>query len=174
MVRYRRNFLPGGTFFFTLTLRDRSCRFLVEHIEALRVAVRHTKSRRPFEIDAMVVLPEHLHMVVTLPHGESDYSGRIRMLKGRFTRTVVADGIALNRNARGEYDLWQRRFWEHTIRNEIDMERHVDYVHFNPVKHGYVSRAADWPHSSIHRFIKAGSMAADWGAQFDDQLSFGE
>ncbi len=175
MVRYRRNFVPGGTFFFTITLRDRSSRILVDHIDALRAAVRDAQARNPFDIDAMVVMPDHIHMVVTLPPGDTNYSGRIRFIKSRFTRAIAASGVALNRNTRGEYDLWQRRFWEHTIRNELDMEHHINYVHINPVKHGHVARAVDWPHSSIHRNIKAGWMTPDWGVDINnDETSFGE
>ena len=175
MVRYRRNFVPGGTFFFTITLRDRSSRVLVDHIDALRAAVRAAQARRPFDIDAMVVMPDHIHMVVTLPLGDTNYSNRLRFIKSRFTRAAAAGGVALNRNARGEYDLWQRRFWEHTIRDELDMEQHINYVHINPVKHGYVTRAVDWPHSSIHRYIKAGWLTPDWGVNItDSETPFGE
>ena len=175
MVRYRHDFVPGGTYSFTITLRDRSSRILIDHIDALRAAVRAAQVRHPFDIDAMVVMPDHIHRVVTLPPGDINYSGRIRFIKSRFTRAVAASGVMLNRNARGECDLWQRRFWEHTIRDELDMENHINYVHINPVKHGYVTRAVDWPHSSIHRYIKAGWMTPDWGVDIDDyKMSFGE
>jgi len=151
MVLYRRNLVPGGTFFFTVTLADRDSRVLVEHVASLRDAFRLTRRERPFIIEAIVILPDHLHAVVTLPPDDADFSGRWRRLKSHFTRRVLAAGIAVSRNSRGEYALWQRRFWEHTVRDESDFARHVDYIHFNPIKHGLTSRVADWPHSSFHR-----------------------
>jgi putative transposase len=114
MVRYRRNFLPGGTFFFTVTLADRTSSVLVDHIDALRDAFRVTQTERPFTTDAMVVLPEHLHAIITLPRDDFDFSGRWRRLKSLFTRHVVAAGVPVARNPKREHDLWQRRFWEHT------------------------------------------------------------
>src|SRR5262249_20870409 len=115
MVRYRRNFVPGGTFFFTVTLADRRSSVLVDHVDLLRVAVRTTQAERPFTIDAIVILPEHLHAIITLPQDDFDYSGRWRRLKGLFTRHVSARGIAVERNSKREYTLWQRRDLEHTI-----------------------------------------------------------
>ena len=175
MVRYRRNFLAGGTYFFTLTLRDRSSRLLVEYVDVLREAFRAARQRHPFTIEAMVVLPEHLHMVMTLPPDDAAYDSRIRFIKSRFSRRMAQSGAPVQRNARGEYDLWQRRYWEHTIRDDEDMQRHVDYIHFNPVKHGHAMRAADWPHSSIHRYIRVGWMNVDWAfGAADDGAVFGE
>ena len=162
MVHYRRNRVPAGTYFFTATLRDRRAMLLVENIEILREALRHTLRQRPFVIDAMVVLPDHVHTVWTLPEGDADYAGRWRLLKSYFTRTLVKGGVGLTRNAKGEYDLWQRRYWEHSIRDEADLERHVDYIHYNPVKHGLVERVADWPYSSFHRFVRQGLCSPDW------------
>jgi putative transposase len=148
MVLYRRNFIQGGTFFFTATLADRRSSALVKNIDLLRRAFRVTRHERPFAVDAVVVLPEHLHIVMTLPPGDADFPGRWKRIKSLFTRYVVAAGADCKPNRRGEYALWQRRYWEHTIRNESDLTRHIDYVHYNPVKHGLVSRAGDWPHSS--------------------------
>ena len=162
MVHYRRNRLPGGTFFFTVVLRDRAATLLVDHVEPLRAAFRHARRQRPFAIDAMVVLPDHLHAIWTLPPGDADYAGRWRAIKSRFTRTLAGLGIALPKNARGEYALWQPRFWEHTIRNETDLARHVDYIHYNPVKHGHVTAVPDWPYSSFHRYVRAGLYPPDW------------
>lgn len=176
MVQYRRNRISGGTFFFTVTLRDRRSAALVENINALRQAFRITLSQRPFKIDAIVVLPDHLHTIWTLPHGDDDYPGRWRSIKGRFTHTLAATGVPLRRNAKGDYNLWQRRYWEHTIRNEADLSRHVDYIHFNPVKHGWAERVQDWPHSSFHRFVRAGLYPADWaggGLEYDEK-DYGE
>jgi putative transposase len=164
MVRYRRNFVPGGTFFFTVTVADRRSSMLVEHIAALRAAFRVTRGERPFAIDAVVVLPDHLHTIMTLPLDDSDFSGRWRRIKSLFTRRIAAHDDTL-RNERGEYAVWQRRFWEHTVRDETDFARHVDYIHCNPVKHGLVSRVRDWPYSSFHRYVRQGLLPEDWGGE---------
>ena len=175
MVAYRRNFVAGGTFFFTLTLWDRSSCVLTENIDLVRRALRVTRRARPFAINAIVVLPEHLHAVLTLPAADADYSGRWRRFKGLFSRLLMTGGANFVKNHRGEYAIWQRRFWEHTIRDESDLERHVDYIHFNPVKHGYVLRACDWPYSSFHRFVKLRWLPLDWGgAQVVANGKYGE
>jgi putative transposase len=163
MVRYRRNRVPGGTFFFTVALADRRSRILVEHIVALRTAFRRVRNSRPFTIDAIVVLPDHLHAIFTLPEGDDDFSGRWRSIKSLFVRGVIAHAVAVERNAKGEYALWQPRFWEHTMRDETDFERHVDYIHYNPVKHQLCSRVSDWPYSSFHSYVRAGLLPRDWG-----------
>src|ERR1700730_13208591 len=156
MVRYRRNFVPGGTYFFTVTLADRTSSAIVHHLGALRIAFRIARHERPFTIEAIVILPEHC-----MP------SGRCRRL--------VAAGVPLKLHRNGEYALWQRRFWEQTIRNEIDFERHVDYVHFNPVKHKLVSRALEWPYSSFHVNVRRGPMPADWAGDVEEpMMDFGE
>lgn len=126
MVRYRRNLVAGGTFFFTVTLANRHSSTLVEHIAALRAAFRAARSERPFTLDAVVVLPDHLYAIMTLPSGDADFSGRWRRIKGLFTRHVLAAGARMERNVRGEYE--QKRFWEHTIRDERDFARHADYI----------------------------------------------
>jgi len=151
MVRYRRNLVAGGTFFFTVTLADRRATLLVDHIHVLRAAFRIARRDRPFAIDAVVVLPDHLHALLTLPVNDADFSGRWRRIKGHFSSALIAAGAKLKRSWNGDLALWQRRFWEHTIRDESDFARHVDYIHFNPVKHGHVTRVRDWPHSSFHR-----------------------
>jgi putative transposase len=175
MVRYRRNFVPGGTFFFTVTLADRRSRALVEHIGALRTAFRITRRERPFVINAIVVLPDHLHAIVTLPENDSDFSGRWRQIKSLFSREVAATCGSLKPNRKGEYGLWQRRFWEHTVRDDDDFSRHFDYIHFNPVRHGLVSRACDWPHSSFHLYVRRGWLPKDWGGDAKEGRSgFGE
>ena len=163
MVRYRRNYLQGGTFFFTVTLADRRSSALIEHIEALRSAFRTTQSERPFTLDAVVILPDHLHTVITLPPDDADFSGRWRQIKSLFTQSIAAADTTVRRNKKGEYALWQRRFWEHTIRDEADLARHVDYIHYNPVKHGLVPRVCDWPHSSFHQYVQRGWLPRDWG-----------
>ena len=174
MVRYRRNFVPGGTFFFTATLADRRSRALVKYFSSLRRAFRTVRRERPFSIDAVVVLPDHLHIIMTLPPDDADFSGRWKRFKGLFTRLAVAQGLPSTRNQRGEYALWQRRFWEHTIRDEIDLARHIDYIHYNPVRHGLVSQVCDWPHSSFHRYVRLGVLPRDWGGNIASGLRFGE
>jgi putative transposase len=174
MVLYRRNFVAGGTFFFTVTLADRRSSVLVQNIALLRYAFRITRSERPFAIDAVVVLPDHLHIVMTLPQDDADFPGRWKRIKSLFTRKVVAHGLGFKRNQRGEYALWQRRFWEHTIRDEEDLARHIDYIHYNPVKHGLVTQVCDWPHSSFHRYVKLGVLPRDWGGVAASNLRTGE
>ncbi len=175
MVHYRRNLVPGGTFFFTVALANRRSSVLVENVDSLRQAFRVTRDERPFEIDAIVILPEHLHAIMTLPPTDFDYSGRWRRVKSLFTRAMLNSGASITRDSRGEYQLWQRRFWEHTIRDDGDFERHVDYIHFNPVKHNLVPRVADWPHSSFHRYVRQRMLPADWaGAVRDPSDGFGE
>jgi putative transposase len=175
MVKYRRNFLPGGTFFITATLADRRSRMLVEHIEPLRSAMRLTRRRYPFALDAIVILPDHLHVVMTLPEADADFSIRWSLIKRRFTRAVVSAGVPVVRRVQGEVALWQRRFWEHTIRDDRDFDRHVDYIHYNPVKHCLVTRVRDWPYSSFHRYVRLGLLPPDWGGEFQQEPAhFGE
>jgi putative transposase len=168
MVRYRRNFVRGGTYFFTVTLADRKSNFIVEHVSALRAAVTNTRRKHPFMIEAVAVLPEHLHLIMTLPEHDSNFPMRWSLIKRRFTTLVAKTGVTMSRHRNGEYALWQRRFWEHTIRDEDDFERHVDYIHFNPVKHGLVDRVTDWPHSSFHRFVRSGLLPGDWGGELGE------
>jgi putative transposase len=163
MVRYRRNFVAGGTFFFTATLWDRSASTLIDNIGALRMSFRVARRERPFVIDAIVILPDHLHAIWTLPPDDADFSGRWRRIKSHFMHQAVAGGAKIDRRSNGEFAIWQRRFWEHTIRDESDFARHVDYIHFNPVKHGLVSRVRDWSYSSFHLFVRRGILPVDWG-----------
>ncbi len=156
MVLYRRNVVPGGTFFFTVTLADRRSSVLVDHVGLLRRAFRNARDRKSFVVDAIVILPDHLHAILTLPPGDSDFSGRWRAIKAEFTRSIVRTGATIPRDDRGEYLLWQRRFWEHTIRDDQDFERCANYIHFNPVKHRLVSIPGEWPFSSLHRYVRAG------------------
>ena len=165
MVRYRRNFVPGGTYFFTAALHDRKAQWLISHIHSLREAFRLARREHPFDIRAIVVLPDHLHCIWTLPAGDADYSHRWRLIKSRFSRSLAGAGVPVRRNANGEYAVWQRRFWEHTIRDEKDFQTHADYIHYNPVKHGIVKTVAQWPYSSFHRFVRLGWLTADWAAE---------
>jgi putative transposase len=176
MTNYRRNFLAGGTFFFTVNLADRRLRLLIEHVDGLRAAIREVRERHPFTIDAMVVLPDHLHAVWTLPEGDSNFGSRWRLIKSAFSRSLPAgEFVSGSRVTKGERGIWQRRYWEHTIRDENDFARHVDYVHINPVKHGFVTRVRDWPHSSFHRMVELGVYPEDWAGDAADLVgNFGE
>lgn len=175
MVLYRRNRVAGGTYFFTVTLRDRRSDALVCHAGLLREAFRTVRANRPFTFDAIVILPDHLHTIWTLPEGDSDYSGRWRAIKSRFSQHLKQTDYPLIQNKHGEYNLWQRRFWEHTIRDDNDFTRHVDYVHWNPVKHGLVEQVSEWPYSSFHRFVRLGYYPLNWAGGVDeDQADYGE
>ena len=175
MVRYRRNYLAGGTFFLTATLADRHSRMLVEQISALRLAFSRTRKEHPFSIDAIVVLPDHLHIMMTLPPDDANFSTRLSLIKRRFTAGVLQSGLSVGRHSNGELALWQRRFWEHTIRDDKDFERHADYIHYNPVRHGLVAAVRDWPYSSFHRYVRLGLLPGDWGGHVrDGRVEFGE
>ncbi len=168
MPRYIRAFIPGGTFFFTLALLERHRRLLTEHIDALRSAFAEERCKRPFTIDAIVVLPDHLHCIWTLPEGDSDFSTRWHGIKWRFSRAIPpGERLSPRRIRKGERGVWQRRFWEHAIRDDTDFARHADYIHHNPVKHGLARSPADWPYSSFQRFVAAGIYPADWAASAD-------
>ena len=176
MTRYLRNFVPGGCYFFTVNLADRRQRLLTEHIGNLRNAFRETRARHPFTIDAIVILPDHLHAIWTLPPGDFDFATRWRLIKSAFSRGLApGELVSESRAAKGERGIWQRRYWEHTLRDENDVARHVDYIHFNPVKHGHAPRVRDWPHSSFHRMVKLGVYPADWAGDVrGDDRNFGE
>ena len=165
MSNYVRANSPGATYFFTVVLADRSRRLLVDHIDVLRKAFRNELIAHPFIIDAVVILPDHLHCIWTLPEGDPDFSNRWLRIKSAFSRalpnTEQRSASRLRQNERG---IWQRRYWEHQIRDERDYEAHVDYIHFNPVKHGHVTSVSDWPYSSFHRFVQQGTLPADWGS----------
>ena len=169
MVNYRRNFVPGGTYFFTVTLLNRKSSQLIESIDSLRLAFRKAQANKPFSIDAMVVLPEHLHTIWTLSVNDSDYLGRWKAIKSIFTRELIKSGTPINKRKDGSAQLWQRHYWEHTIRDDNDLNRHIDYIHNNPVKHGLVESAVDWPYSSLHRYLRLGMLPSNClGEQVDD------
>ena len=176
MTSYRRNFVPGGCQFFTVNLAERKSRLLTDRIDVLRAAFRNARARHPFTIDAIVVLPDHLHAIRSLPNNDADFATRWRLIKTTFSRAVPAgERISRSRLHKGERGIWQRRFWEHTLRDEHDYARHVDYIHFNPVKHGLVTRVRDWPHSSFHRMVRLGVYPLDWGGDVaTDTTEFGE
>ena len=171
MPNYRRWYISGGTFLFTLVTCDRR-RFLAEEQarNSLRLAIEKVREKLPFEITAMVLMLDHLHAVWTLPTGDSNYSLRWKRIKEIFTSNYLAAGGSEvlpndSRLHQGERGIWQRRYWEHTVQDEDDLKRCVDYVHWNPKKHGCVSNVRDWPWSSFHRFVQAGEYTLDWGAE---------
>jgi putative transposase len=176
MTDYRRIRVPGATWFFTVNCAERrGNRLLTDHIEGLRAAFRKVRATHPFEIQAMVVLPEHLHCVWTLPEGDADFHTRWALIKADFSRALPAgERRSESRIKRGERGIWQRRFWEHLIRDETDLARHIDYIHFNPVKHGWVTRVGDWPYSSFHRFVDRGVYPPDWATEPDASITGGE
>lgn len=157
MSDYRRAYVPAATYFFTLVTRDRRPwlgtdlgRF------ALRQAMRATRNRRPFDILGIVVLPDHLHAIWSLPHGDHDFSAQWKSIKQRCTNTMRRSGI-------GQRSLWQPRFWEHVIRDDEDLRRHLDYIHYNPVKHGFCAAPVEWGANSFHRYVREGIYPPDWG-----------
>ena len=161
MVAYRRYYIKGGTRFFTVNLKDRRSRLLTERIALFRYSISVVNQRRPFIINAWVVLPEHLHCIWTLPNNDDDFSSRWRDIKGCFSRTLKRQHI------------WQPRFWEHAIRDEEDYRRHVDYIYINPLKHGWVTQVIDWPFSTFHRDVQRGLYPANWAGE-SFELSCGE
>lgn len=164
-MQYRRANTKGATYFFTVNLADRSQALLVDNYQLLKEAIRIVKYRHPFQIDAMVVLPEHLHAIWTLPLDDADFSNRWRLIKSGFSRQLPKNEYRSDsRESKAERGIWQRRFWEHQIRNQQDYNQHVDYIHYNPVKHGYVAKPSDWQHSSIHKFIQSGIINENWGS----------
>jgi putative transposase len=172
MPNYRRNWQPGGTFFFTVNLAERHGNdLLTRHVDVLRHAVHVTKTAHPFEIIAWVVLPDHMHAIWILPPDDTDYALRWRAIKSIFSRNLPpVEKTTTNRLSRGERGIWQRRFWEHTIRDERDLENHVAYIHYNPVKHGHAASPREWPHSSFHRFVRDDLLPEDWAVASDLEL----
>ncbi len=175
MPDYRRARHPGGTYFFTLTLLQRCDNdLLTRHIERLRDAVRTVRRGHPFDIHGWVVLPDHLHCVVQLPEGDTDFTLRLRLIKAGFSKSLPrTEWLSAVRQRRGERGIWQRRFWEHLIKDEADYRAHMDYVHINPVKHGLVERVVDWPYSTFHRLAAEGVYPIDWaGSAGADALGY--
>jgi putative transposase len=168
MSRYRRLKAEGGTFFFTVTLADRSSDLLVREVDRLRAVYRSIGQRFPFQTVAICILPDHLHAIWSLPDNDADFSTRWSLIKSGFSRGLPAPPRSLSKVAKREKGIWQRRYWEHAIRNDDDLARHIDYIHFNPVKHGLVACAGDWPHSSFHRYVERGELPRDWGGDIGD------
>ena len=174
MPSYRRAWHPGGTYFFTVNLLQRHGNdLLTRHAGLLRKVVRSVQSRHPFRIHGWVVLPEHLHCVIELPPDDTDFATRWRLIKMEFSKGLPkTERLSKVRAARGERGIWQRRYWEHLIRDDADMQAHMDYVHFNPVKHGLVRRVADWPISTFHELVKQEIYPPDWGGGNDTLLAY--
>lgn len=164
MPDYRRAWHPGGTYFFTVNLLQRHGNgLLTRHVEVLREVVTSVRRQYPFRIHGWVVLPEHMHCVIELPQHDADFATRWRLIKMAFSKAIPrAERLSEVRARRGERGIWQRRYWEHLIRNEADFQAHMDYVHINPVKHGLVKQVADWPYSTFHRLVEQGVYPADW------------
>lgn len=161
MVNYRRNRIQNGTYFFTITLRNRRSDLLVFRIDALFSAWRRARRRVPHRVVAFVVMPDHLHALVTMKDGRDDYSRLIQDVKKGFTRRMAYEG---------KIDSpWQARFWEHTIRDDNDLRNHIYYIHINPLKHGMVESVADWPHSTFHRYVRKGWLPIDWAGDSLDR-----
>jgi putative transposase len=183
MPNYRRLRQPGGTYFFTVVTYKRKPLFDQPDARLfLREALKQVNSLFPFQTDAVCLLPDHIHTIWTLPDGDADYSVRWRRIKSLFSRQFRQKyGATLefnsSRSKKQELTIWQHRFWEHTIWDETDYENHFDYIHFNPVKHGYVQRVCDWPWSSFHRYVKRGVYSILWGDLMENTLegiNFGE
>jgi putative transposase len=176
MPRYQRAKFAGGTFFFTVAIADRSDDLLIREIDRLRESYRLVQQRRPFQTIAICILPDHLHTIWSLPENDSDFSSRWSLIKSAFSRGLPPAYSRSERHIeKREKGLWQRRYWEHVIRDEVDLHRHIDYIHFNPVKHGLVSRVVDWPHSSFHQYVAREELSIDWGGDVREIVgSFGE
>lgn len=167
-MRYRRIFEPGASYFFTVVTYARRPLFDdPANVDLLHGSIAEVKSRHPFEIDAYVILPDHLHMVWSLPAGDSNYSMRWNLAKAVFTRKYARrhpmPKRSASRMAKREQAVWQRRFWEHLIRDEEDFSNHLDYIHLNPVEHGLVTQPALWLHSSFAAWVEYGRYDQNWG-----------
>ena len=156
MSNYRRIRISGGRYFFTVNLADRRARLLIDYIDLLHHAFQKVQNRHPFIMLAHVILPDHLHCIWRLPPSDNDYSTRWRIIKTEFSLTLPPAAKPI----RG---VWQRRFWEHAIRDEDDFRRHADYIHYNPVKHGHAESALQWPHSSFRRYVRDEIYPPNWG-----------
>ncbi len=176
MPEYRRANIPGSSVFVTIVTHERAKLFsMPENINKLRQACSIVMTEKPFTIDAAVILPEHIHFLWTLPPGDRDYSYRVGRMKVLFTRALrgannLPDDVCESRRKHRESDVWQRRFYEHTIRDEFDFRKHLDYLHFNPVKHGLVKCVHDWEYSSFHRGVKRGEYDIGWGCQCNGNI----
>ncbi|GMR20536.1 MAG: transposase [Gammaproteobacteria bacterium] len=169
MANYRRARTPGACYFFTVvTYRRQGILTLPGSRQALRRAIHDTRTHHPFEINAWVLLPDHLHCIWTLPENDHDFSRRWGLIKAQFSKAMksqlhIEQWLNPSRRKKRESTIWQHRFWEHQIRDEQDYRNHMDYIHYNPVKHGLVTQTKDWPYSTFHRYVQKGSYPVDWG-----------
>ena len=174
MSNYIRNQLAGASYFFTLTLAQRNTSLLTDNIDLLRQAHQRANALHPFNTIAICILPDHLHAIWQMPADNGDYALRWRMIKSQFSRNFSAnEQRSSSRIKHREKGIWQRRYWEHQIRDEFDLQRHKDYIHYNPVKHGLVSQAKDSPHSTFHKQVAQGLVGENWGG-YDEKGVFGE
>lgn len=173
MRTYQRLRINGGCYFFTVNLAKRhNNALLIANIDHLRDAFRITQRDHPFTMPAVVILPDHLHCLWQLPPDDSDFSTRWALIKARFSRNIpTGEPLSQSRQRKGERGIWQRRYWEHLIRDEADYYRHVDYIHYNPVKHGYVQAAKAWQYSSFHRWVAQGHYPPDWATCPSDVIT---
>lgn len=175
MPAYRRHRIPGGCYFFAVNLLYRNQSLLVTHIDLLRESVQTVKQNHPFHIDAWVVLPDHLHCVWTLLPGDSDFSKRRKAIKTHFSKHLPPTEVCSKvRIKRGERGIWQRRFWEHAIRDDKDFAAHIEYIHNKPVKHGLVGRFSDWPYSAFHHYVENGVVSSGWAGDSGIEMNVGE
>ncbi|SES76676.1 putative transposase [Nitrosomonas marina] len=176
MSNYRRLWYPGGAYFFTVNLLKRQGNdLLTRHIGLLRASVATVRKAHPFVIHGWVVLPDHLHCVIELPSNDMNFSTRWRLIKMGFSKGLPQEEIRnASRTRRGERGIWQRRYWEHLIRNQRDFNAHMDYVHINPVKHGLVKYVADWPHSTFHKLVENGVYPPNWAGGDEDAVNCNE
>jgi putative transposase len=168
-MQYRRAYIQGSSYFFTLVTEQRRKLFIDEtNVDLLYQAFRHVMKKRPFAIDAIVVLPEHLHCIWTLPPNDADFcSSPLRLIKTWFTKHCDNEYKVTPNQSRfkkNEQAIWQHRYWEHLLRDELDFEHHINYIHYNPVKHDYVNKPSDWKYSSFHRYVEQGTIPINWGA----------
>ena len=190
MPQYRRNYVDGGTYFFTVVTYMRQALLNDLSIPILHRALKDCMLRKTFDLEAMVILPDHIHSIWRLPPTDDDYSSRWKLIKAAFTKEYIRRVGAAGRvggaqrnpqtlggamakptismQTKGERGIWQRRFWEHTIRDETDYTRHCDYIHYNPVKHGLVKSPLDWPHSTFQEFVQRGIYPESWGGPAED------
>jgi putative transposase len=175
-MQYRRANAAGAAYFFTVNLADRSAQTLVQHINDLKKVMQKVKAAHPYALIAQAVMPEHLHAIWRLPPGDADFPMRWSLIKAGFSRHIAkTENVAESRAAKRERGIWQRRYWEHQIRDDTDLEQHVDYIHYNPVKHRWVKRSSDWPHSTLHEYIKRGMVTRDWGGSLTEgEKTYGE
>lgn len=183
MPEYTRVKVKGGTYFFTVVAFGRQPILTNDQVRAaLREGIQEVQQSMPFTIEAWVLLPDHLHTIWTLPENDDNFGSRWAVIKRIVSKRCgslegLSESVRNSRSKRGESPIWQRRFWEHCIRDERDLQRHLDYIHWNPVKHAYVKRVMDWPYSTFHRFVNNGIYPTDWGGINEGEivdLDFGE